>query len=326
MQHRGGRGLSMAASGLEVSAPDIDAYAQHDSGIPYVTTLAGPEPGPHVVITALTHGNELCGAHALIALLEHHIRPWRGRLSLAFVNVAAYRRFDPHDPRASRYLDEDLNRLWERQTLDGPRRSVELDRARELRPLIEAADWLLDLHSMQQGPAPLLLCGLPAKGRRLAAAMGYPATVAADAGHPGGARMRDFGAFADPLSHKTAMLVECGPHWARASVDVAITTCRQFLAALDLIEPGRLDALGPAPPRASQRLIEVTEAVIVEQGPFRFVEPYQGLEVVQNAGTVIAYDGGVPVRTPYDDCVLIMPSRRLARGLTAVRLGRMVAP
>jgi hypothetical protein len=28
------------------------------------------------------------------------------------------------------------------------------------------------------------------------------------------------------------------------------------------------------------------------------------------------------VLTPYDDCVLVMPSRRLTRGSTAVRLGR----
>jgi hypothetical protein len=28
------------------------------------------------------------------------------------------------------------------------------------------------------------------------------------------------------------------------------------------------------------------------------------------------------VRTPYDECVLIMPSRRLLPGQTAVRLGR----
>lgn len=316
----------MAILDVEVSAPDISAYAEGNSGIPYVTTFAGPEPGPHVVITGLTHGNELCGAHALIALFERGVRPWRGRLSLAFVNVAAYRRFDAAHPQTSRYLDEDLNRLWERRALEGPGRSLELDRARELRPLIEAADWLLDLHSMQQGPEPLLLTGLTDKGRRLAAAMGYPATVVADAGHPGGARMRDFGAFADPASPKTAMLVECGQHWARASVDVAITACRQFLAALGVIEPGRLDVLGPASPPAPQRLIEVSEAVVVEQGPFRFVEPYRGLEIIPGAGTVIAYDGGVPVRTPYDDCVLIMPSQRLARGLTAVRLGRIVEP
>jgi predicted deacylase len=277
-----------------------------------------------VVITALVHGNELCGAWALLRLLECDIRPRSGRLSLAFVNTAAYRRFDPAQPKASRYLDEDLNRLWDPATLGGPRRSRELARARELRPLIESADWLLDLHSMQLPARPLLLCGLCEKGRRLAAKMGYPDLVVADRGHSNGARMRDFGAFADPASPRTAMLVECGQHWARASVEVAIATCRRFLEALELVEPGLLDRLCPQPEMSSQRIVNVTDAITVNGGPFRFTQEYYGLEVVPNAGTVIAYDGARPIRTPYDDCILIMPSRRLAPGLTAVRLGQFV--
>ena len=39
---------------------------------------------------------------------------------------------------------------------------------------------------------------------------------------------------------------------------------------------------------------------------------------------MIGSAGGQPVRTPYHECVLIMPSRRLGPGLTAVRLGRFV--
>ena len=46
--------------------------------------------------------------------------------------------------------------------------------------------------------------------------------------------------------------------------------------------------------------------------------------MIPQAGTVIARDGGRAVATPYDDCVLIMPSRRLDKGATAVRLGRFV--
>jgi hypothetical protein len=46
------------------------------------------------------------------------------------------------------------------------------------------------------------------------------------------------------------------------------------------------------------------------------------MEVIPKAGTVIANDGAEPVRTPYDDCVLIMPSRRTVAGHTAVRLGK----
>ena len=309
---------------VEITAPDIASFRAGTNGIPFVAALDSGRPGPHVAITALVHGNELCGAHALVALREQEIRPARGRLSLAFVNTAAYARFDPANPRASRYLDEDLNRLWDPAILCGPRRSRELARARELRPLIESADWLLDLHSMQLRSQPLLLCGLQDKGRRLARAMGYPAVVVADAGHRSGARMRDFGAFGDPASPRTAMLVECGQHWARSSVAVALATCRRFLAALEVVDPATLDRVAPAPEPAAQRVIEVTEAITVDGGPFRFAEAFSGLEVIPEAGTVIAHDGVRPVRTPYDDCVLIMPSRRLSPGLTAVRLGRFV--
>ena len=309
---------------VEIAAPDISAYARGNAGIPYVTTLDSGRRGPHAAITALVHGNELCGAWALITLLERGLRPCRGRLSLAFVNVEAYSRFDPTNPKATRYIDEDFNRLWEPSRLESGRRSRELARARQLRPLIESSDFLLDLHSMQLPSPPLLLCGLAEKGLRLGRAMGYPTHLVADAGHRNGARMRDFGAFADPASPKAAVLVECGQHWARSSVDVAIATCRRFLAALDLATPGRLDALGPPPAPQPQRLVEVTEAVTVDGSPFRFVRDFQGLEVIPKAGTVIARDGDRPIRTPYDRCVLIMPSQRLSHGLTAVRLGRFV--
>jgi predicted deacylase len=309
---------------VEIAAPDLGRHRQGNAAIPGVTSFEADRPGPHVVITALVHGNELCGAWAILTLLEQGIRPRRGRLSLALVNIAAFSTFELGNPKASRYLDEDLNRVWSHARLDGPGRSAELDRAREIRPLIEQADFLLDLHSMQTSAPPLALTGLAAKGRRLAAAMGFPGCIVVDAGHRNGSRMRDFGAFADPESPRTAILVECGQHWARSSIPVAITACRQLLAALDVVAPEMLDRLGAAPAPEPQRVVEVTEAVTVADGRFRFAGDFCGLEVVPRRGTVIAYDGGQPIRTPYDDCVLVMPSRRLAPGLTAVRLGRFV--
>ena len=314
----------MAEPVVEIAAPDLGVHRRGNSDIPGVTTFASGMPGPHVVITALVHGNELCGAWAVLRLLEREIWPCCGRLSLAFVNIAAFDAFDPGSPKASRYLDEDLNRVWSPATLDGPRRSRELERAREIRPLIERADFLLDIHSMQSAAPPLLLTGVTGKGRRLAAAMGFPGCIVADAGHRNGARIRDFGAFGDPDSPRTAVLIECGQHWARRSVAVAIATCRQFLEALEVVEPRMLERLGCAPATKPQRVVEVTEAVTVAAGRFRFTREFQGLEVIPEAGTVIAYDGTEPICTPYDHCVLIMPSRRLAPGFTAVRLGRFV--
>jgi len=97
---------------------------------------------------SLTHGNEFGGAIVLDQLLRSGLMPTRGSLSFGFVNPTAFDRFDPKRPTASRFIDEDMNRVWAEAILDGPRRSVELDRARELRPFIDTVDVLLDMHSM----------------------------------------------------------------------------------------------------------------------------------------------------------------------------------
>jgi hypothetical protein len=46
----------------------------------------------------------------------------------------------PANPFSSRFVDEDFNRVWNPETLSGPRDSVELRRARELRPFVEEAN------------------------------------------------------------------------------------------------------------------------------------------------------------------------------------------
>jgi predicted deacylase len=305
---------------IELEPPDIAPYAGN-TGIPYVTRFDSGRPGPHVLVNALTHGNEICGAIVLDRLFREAVRPVAGTLTLCFANVAAYRRFDPADPTASRFVDEDFNRLWNDATLDGPRQSAELLRARALRQLVAAADLLLDIHSMQQSTAPLMLAGLSDKSLTLARRLGVPEIIVRDAGHAAGPRMRDYGAFADPASPKAALLVECGQHWEKATAAVALDTAWRFLAASGVLPASDAARLleAPAPP---QRVVTVTDAITIASDRFEFVEPYRGLEVIARAGTVIAHDGGREVRTPYDECVLIMPSRRLLRGQTAVRLGR----
>ncbi len=313
----------MNAYTIELEAPDIEPYRAGNCGIDYVSSFDSGRAGPHLMLAALTHGNELCGAIALDWLLRRGVRPLAGRLTLAFMNVAAYKRFSREDPSASRCVDEDFNRLWSAEVLDGARDSVELRRARELRPLVASVDALLDIHSMQNATPPLMLCGLTRKGRALALGLGTPAHVVCDAGHAAGRRMRDYAAFADEASPKNALLIECGQHWERASATVAIDAMLRFLLHFGAIEPG-LAQPGLAPLPAAQRLIEVTQAVTIDSDEFRFAAPYVGMEVIARAGSVIGHDGGREVLTPYDDCVLIMPSKRLRKGETAVRLGRIV--
>jgi predicted deacylase len=311
---------------VELTPPDIEPYRVGNTGIEYVTSFDSGKAGPHVLVTALTHGNEICGAIALDRLLRSGLQPRRGRLTLAFDNVAAYRRFSPRHPIASRFVDEDFNRLWDEETLDGPRRSAELDRARALRPFIDAADFLLDLHSMQHKTAPLMLAGTLPRSVALARRVGIPELIMCDKGHAAGRRMRDYAGFGDPAGKRTALLIESGQHWERRAAEVATDVMLRFLVALEALSEEESRPLGSpdfeAHPR--QRIIEVTEAVTIAGDAFEFVGDFYGLEVIPKKGALIGRDGTREVRTPYDDCVLIMPSRRLAKGHTAVRLGRFV--
>src|SRR5262249_20554311 len=138
-----------------------------------------------------------------------------------FANVAAYRTFDPADPFTSRCVDEDYNRVWDAGVLDGSRTSADLERARELRPLYDRADYLLDLHSMTDPCVPLAMAGRQHSGIELGAARGTPEHIVVDGGHAAGRRLRDYGFFDDATDPRNALLIECGQHWERSSPDVA---------------------------------------------------------------------------------------------------------
>lgn len=311
---------------IELQVPDILSYAEGNAGVPYVWTFGSGEPGPNVLITAVVHGNELCGAIALDHLMKSGLWPRRGSLTLAFCNVEAYREFDPARPTKSRFVDEDFNRLWSPAKLDEPAKTSERRRAREIRPFVEAADYLLDLHSMTTPAAALTLAGTEPRGMVLAQALGVPSVVVADAGHAAGPRMRDFGGFSDPASNKTALLVECGQHWEARTAEIALQVMYRFLVCLDLLRADEIGDLA-APSEAPQTFVEVTEAVTVRTNNFQFLLPLNTHDVIPLAGTAIARDGAETIRTAYDDCVAIMPAKAPGPGATAVRLGRkMPAP
>ena len=309
---------------IELQQPNIAPFKNGNTGVDYVWSFAGEASGPHLLLSAVVHGNEPCGAVALVWLLEREVRPTRGRLTLAFMNVAAYERFDATNPTASRWVDEDFNRLWSDQVLEGPRDSAELRRAREVRSFVDQADYVLDIHSMQHKTAPLMMAGPLDKGVTLARAIGVPQIIVSDQGHAAGRRLRDYQGFGDPGSPKNALLIECGQHWEAASGPLAIETTLRFLHYFDVVQPALIAEFGALPEPPPQRHLRIEKPVTIETDRFRFVDDFRGLEVIPTEGTVIAHDGEQPVTTPFDDCVLVMPSRRLWKGQTAVRLGRFV--
>jgi predicted deacylase len=308
--------------------PDLSLWRAGNTGTTGVWQFMSPRPGPSVALAALIHGNELCGAWAAAGLLESlHRGPGLrcGRLTVAFCNLDAFDRFDPRQPDASRFVEEDMNRVWRADRLaHGSTR--ERRRAAELLPWLAGADVLLDLHSMHEPGSPLLLTGPLPRHVSLVRELALGGHVVIDTGHADGVRLRDYGRYGDPASSARALLIECGWHGDVASRRVAQDATLRLLLHTGLLTRGDLpdDWQRAAPP--AQWQLEVTGAVRARSMGFRFVREFENLECIAHRGAVIADNDGEVVTTPYDDCVLVMPSvRQLRAGVTVVRLARRMA-
>jgi succinylglutamate desuccinylase len=305
---------------VRLPTPDLAPWRAGNAGIPGVWRFAAAEPGPHLLITGLVHGNEISGGLLVTRWLRDGVRPRRGTLTLLLANLTAFDRFDPRDPTATRFVDEDLNRVWAPELLGGPRRTIELERARQLVPVIERADVLLDLHSMLWPSDPLLLAGPGGAARALGQALGTPAVTIADDGHAAGLRMIDHRRFA---TGGTALLLEAGPHWQPETLAQMEESAARLLRHLGMAEEGA--PLPPDRPLPPGRFARVTRTVTAQSTDFAFLRDFRGGEVIAARNTVIALDGGAEIRTPHDDCLLVMPTPRTLRGHTAVRLARFEA-
>jgi predicted deacylase len=315
----------MGEPAFRLAPPDLARWRHGNTGTQGVWQFESPEPGPSVAITALIHGNELCGAWAvsqLLDVLHDGAKLRRGRLTLAFCNLRAFDRFDAASPHASRFVEEDLNRQWSPERL-ATGSSIERRRAAELRPWLEDADCLLDLHSMHEEGSPLLLTGTQPRHVDFVRALGVPGTVVIDAGHAEGKRMRDFGRFGEDAGDARSVLIECGYHGDPDSRLVAQDAVHRLLALTGVVDVQDLPPQWRLERPPAQWALEVTDAVVAETMDFRFAFTPGDLQLIERKGTVIGHEQGRDIVTPYDDCVLVMPSlRQLRPGVTVVRLAR----
>lgn len=301
---------------LEVLPRDLSAYRQGNTGIDYVHRFESGKPGPHVLVNALTHGNEICGMVAATHLLDTGVRPKIGTLTVSFANIEAYDAFDIDNPYENRQLVHNLNRIWSPQWLDGDEQSPELRRARELRPVLDAADYVLDIHSTRAPVQPFWVYPEMDRNTALAAAVGAPAVqLVMPAGRFPGTGVPNYGRHGDPASDSGgALVVECGQHFAQSAALLATDVTLRFLAHLGLIDAPANSA--PAAPAQPFRLLEVH---MVKSEDFTFTRPLLGFEVF-NKGELIAINAGEEIRSPCDNCTIFMPTRMPIVGREAVYL------
>ncbi|UOD49519.1 succinylglutamate desuccinylase/aspartoacylase domain-containing protein [Orrella daihaiensis] len=316
---------------VDIQAPDITRWQAGNTGVDFVWQFDSGKPGPNVMVQSLTHGNEICGAIVMEWFLSQGFKPQKGVLTMTFGNLAAFARWDPANPGISRYTDEDFNRVWSDEYLKSNKNSAELERARLLLPFVDSADYLLDIHSMHEPCAPLMVCGVTGEGAdkavELSKRLGIPECLMYDTGHPSGKRMIERPHFADPNNPKTAILIECGQHWEKSSVDVARQTMLRFLIDREVISHEAVAShLNASLQAKSHKVVKVTEAVVAKSSEFSFVQPFKGLEVIPKKGDPIAKNGDETVVAPYDNTVLVMPSvsKQWKIGTTMVRLGQLM--
>jgi predicted deacylase len=312
-------GMNLPTPALEVLPRDLSAYRAGNTGIPYVHRFASGQPGPHVLINALTHGNEFCGMAAATYLLDHGIRPRIGALTVSFANVAAYESFDIEKPFDSRQLVHNLNRVWSPQWLEGGEDSPELRRARELRPVVSEADHILDLHSTSSDVEPFWVYPAFERNAQVALAIGRPAVhLVMPSGLGSGTPVIQHGRHGDAASGAGAALVaECGQHFKQATSKTAIDATLDFLAHFGLIEAR------PREQRAPQRRYELLQTYVIRTPEFRFARPVVGFETFAG-GELVATDAGEELRAP-EDCTILMPARQPIPGREGFYLARRLA-
>jgi len=318
--------LSTPLPPIEVQPRDLSPYRQGNVGIDHVHRFESGRPGPHVLINGLTHGNEFCGMSACTWLLDHGVRPLIGTLTISFANVEAYQSFDPAQPFESRQLVHNLNRIWSPEWLDGAEHSPELRRARELRPVVAAADHILDIHSTSQPVQPFWVYPESAVNSKAALALGRPSVhLVMPKGLGSGTPLIRHGRHGTAEAPGAALVVECGQHFAGSTSALAIEVAQDFLAHFGLIrrERGDAPAAPPAPPAPQQRF-ELLQTWVIKNADFRFARPVIGFETFSK-GELIATDGDESIVAPCDDCTILMPTRAPVVGREGVYLSRPMA-
>ena len=304
---------------IEVMPRDLSAYRQGNVGVDFVHRFDSGVPGPHVLVNALTHGNEFCGMVAACHLLDTGVRPLRGTLTVSFANVAAYETFDPTKPFDSRQITHNFNRIWSEEWLDGTQDSVELRRARAMRAVVAQADHILDIHSTSQDVVPFWVYPAFARNARAASALASPAVhLVMPQGLGSGTPVIQHGRHGQADSNAgVAVVVECGQHFKQSTADLAIQVTLDFLGHFGLMD--RTVSAAPAP-----RRFELLSTHVVANADFRFTRPVIGFETFAK-GELIAVDGDQAIHAPCDDCTLFMPTREPVVGREGVYLTRPLA-
>lgn len=286
----------------------IDVGPQHQLG-----ERQGSLPGPLTIISAGMHGNEPAGVQALrriLASLDATNAQLRGRFVALAGNVAAL-------GCGLRYIDRDLNRQWDRVSLDrlqteGVRGYAEDIEQQELLQDFETLTRhhlgqvnLLDLHTMSAKGVPFVVTCDTEESRELAKHLVLPGIAGLEKAIPG-----------TTLEHflaqgYRAVAVEGGQHRDPRAVDLLEAVSWRMLVATGVLDQCQVPDL-----QAKERLLQEEAAgsphhVVVRyrhgvapEDAFEMLPGFRNLQPVR-AGQLLARDRSGEVRAPQDGFILL---------------------
>ncbi len=124
-------------------------HSTHNN-IPGVLCIDSGKPGPILGIWACTHGGEVVGLDIIDFLLEKlDIKNMlqSGKIFFSLNNIPAYEKYlETGDVVGSRFVEENLNRACSVENMLRSN-SPEIQRARQLEPLLAKLEFYLDIHS-----------------------------------------------------------------------------------------------------------------------------------------------------------------------------------
>lgn len=257
-------------------------------------TIIGKEPGPKVVICAITHGDEIAGLKAH-DFLEAHFKNHplkKGSLHLLRGNLEAHK-------KNQRFLSHDLNRLFKNDY--GPeidQNSYDYQRAQELKPFFADTDYVLDIHSTSSPSVAFSI---------------FPYTKEAYEDYRLKLPVRYSSDGWESILQGTIMHwveehggesvgIECGQHNDPKAGDIAIEAAKAFLQGLDLTE---FEDFTPSQPEAH---LSMRECIPVgHHETYRYVRPFESFDPLK-PGELIAQDESREYRAPdEEDLLIVMP-------------------
>ncbi len=251
--------------------------------------LTGKNPGNNVVVMVGVHGDEICGPEALARILPN-LSIDTGKVTFVWGNPEALR-------IGARFIDSNLNRLFQSNDAltDEQRSSYEYSRSREILPVLQTADALLDVHSSATpNSVPFIIC----EPHSFDIASVLPTELISsgwDAIQPGGTD-----SFVNKKGGK-GICIECGYHNDVEAIDRAEEAIYTFLKSTGNIS-------GSIPTPSEGKVFMNVTFLYKSKINFTPIRQFNDFERV-TSGELIGIDAEEMVSAPYDGFVLFVRQR-----------------